>query len=552
VSGATADLPATVAETRAALGALVARLAPDRPPEPAPLPERPVVAVVGAPGRGRHALVAALLGLGETPGRAPLHLSADPGPDGDGRRRVAVPLLEELDLWLPARPAGAAWAVEEATAVLVLAAAGAPLGGEELDAIAALAGRVDTVVLAMTGIEAHRGWRTVLEADRDLLAERVPRLAGARWFPVSPVLARTAEDVDAPEAARLLRERCGIAELQRELHRLVARRRRMLGEANALRVLGTTLAAIALRADDTLAALAAPDADGAVARRRDDLIAARESLRGDHRVRWRADLAAARVASADLLGGRLRELAARARARIEEADRAALGELPDAVAAEVAALAAEVVDDLGARLRSLVHDTLAGLLPPAEIATLRVPEPARPRAAPAPPGRRPEDRLLVVAGASGGLGLSRLALLPLLAVPVAPALSAALVPVSVGLGLGAAGWLARSRRLAADRAHLRQWLGEALAEVRGDLERVLADALIDAEREVTLALDAALASRARELDEAVAAVDRAVRTDGVRRAEAAREARRVAAEARAGRDRAEELLIRMAHLRDRG
>ena len=31
-------------------------------------------------------------------------------------------------------------------------------------------------------------------------------------------------------------------------------------------------------------------------------------------------------------------------------------------------------------------------------------------------------------------------------------------------------------RLAADRAHLRQWSVEALAEVRGDLERVLADA----------------------------------------------------------------------------
>lgn len=549
---ATTDLPTTVADTRTGLEALVARLAPDRPPGHPELPGRPVVAVVGAPGRGRHAVVAALLGLGETPGRAPLHLTAEPGPDGDGHLRVAVPLLEELDLWLPARPAASAWAVEEATAALVLADAGAPLGGDELDAIAVLAGRVDTVVLAMAGIEAHRGWRTVLDADRDLLAERVPRLAGARWFPVSPVLARTADTLDAPDAARVLRERSGIAELQRELHRLVARRRRMLGEANALRVLGTTLAGIALRADDTLAALAAPGADDGVARRRDDLVAAREALRRDHRVRWRADLAAARVASADLLGGRLRELAARARARIEEADRAALGELPDAVAAEVARLAAEVVDDLGTRLRALVHDTLAGLLAPAEIATLRVPEPVPPRTAPAPPGRRPEDRLLVVAGASGGLGLSRLALLPLLAVPVAPALSAALVPVSVGLGLGAAGWMARSRRLAADRAHLRQWLGEALAEVRGDLERVLADALIDAEREITLALDAALASRARDLDEAVAAADRAMRTDGARRAEAAREARRVAAEARAGRDRAEELLTRMALLRDRG
>jgi len=158
----------------------------------------------------------------------------------------------------------------------------------------------------------------------------------------------------------------------------------------------------------------------------------------------------------------------------------------------------------------------------------------------------------VVAGASGGLGLSRLALLPLLAVPIAPvALGAALVPVSVGLGLGAAGWVARARRLAADRAHLRQWTAEALAEVRGDLDRVLADALITTEREVTLALDAALEHRARDLDDALAAAERAVRHAGADRTAADRAAAHTAAEALEGRDRAETLLRRLAALRDR-
>lgn len=549
-----AELPAVVAETRAGLEALLARLEPDRPIAVPDLPERPVVALVGAPGRGRHALLAALLGVAEPPGHAPLrvrHEAHDAALAAAGETVVAAaaPLLDELDLWLPAR-GGVPWAVGGATAALVLTDAAAPLGQVELDVVAAVAERVDTLVFATTGIEAHRGWRTVLDADRALVAERVPRLAGAPWFPVSPVLARAAHDA-VGSTAEVLRERAGIAALHRELHRLVARRRRMLGEANALRVLAVALGDLARRCDDTVVAVAGAGAGDEVTRRRDELVAARTSLRRDHHTRWRGDLAAARIASADLLGSRLRGLAGTARARIEQADRAALAALPGVVADEVADLAAGVVDDLGARLRALVGATLADLLPPAEVAALRVPEPARARPAPAPPGRRPEDRLLVVAGASGGLGLSRLALLPLLAVPVAPVLSAALLPVSVGLGLGAAGWMARNRRLAADRAHLRQWLAEALADVRGDLERVLADALVDAEREVTLALDAALEARARDLDGALAAAEATLRRSGAERAEATGAARRAAAEARSGRDRAEALLARMAQLRDR-
>ncbi len=163
-----------------------------------------------------------------------------------------------------------------------------------------------------------------------------------------------------------------------------------------------------------------------------------------------------------------------------------------------------------------------------------------------PSPRRP-DRLLVVAGASGGLGLSRLALLPLLAVPVAPVVGAALVPVSVGIGLGAAGWLAHSRRRAADRAHARAWLSEALTQARADLERVLVEALIAAEREITLALDRALDRRAREVDAALRGVGEQVRraADGHAREVARAEAARRAAV------RAETVLARLAAARDR-
>ena len=541
------DVPAEVARTREALTTLLARLDPDAADRAAapPPPARPTVVLVGAPGRGRRELLAALLGLDEVTVE---HATHDD---------LGVPLLEELDLVVPARgPDPGSWPVDGATAALVLADAAAPLGAEELDALARAAGRVDTVVFALTRTEAHRGWRTVLEADRALVAEHVPRLAGAPWFPVSAELARRAGTA-TPAAAEALRRRSGLAALQRELHRLVARRRRMLAEANALRLLAAGLDGVAARADATRSALRAPaDGVGDLARRRDELLAARAALRRDHHTRWRADLAAARVAAADDLAARVRALATAMRGRIDDADRAGLAAIPRDLAAEVETLAAAVVEGLGTRLRGLVAATLADLVPAGELPSLRVADlgsdVAEPGLVPPPRTRPAEDRLLVVAGASGGLGLSRLALLPLLAVPIAPvALGAALVPVSVGLGLGAAGWVARARRLAADRAHLRQWTAEALAEVRGDLDRVLADALITTEREVTLALDAALEHRARDLDDALAAAERAVRHAGADRTAADRAAAHTAAEAREGRDRAETLLRRLAALRDR-
>ena len=528
-----AGLPAEVAAARAEVERALAEAGVPGPAEPGTGP--PVAALVGGPGRGRRALAAALLDL-PADGVGPGVTRIAAGPVAGGLT-VDVPLLEDLDLALPVRAPDGGWDPgPDASLLVVVAGAGAPLDAGELDALAAAAGVVDGAVFALVGTEAHRGWRTVLEADRDLVAERVPRWADAAWFPVSPVLAAAARGTGTD--GEPLRRRAGIAPLQRHLHRLLARRRRMLDEANALRAGTTALAA--------LVTAAPPPPDDELRRRRASLESARAALRREHHVRWRAELAAARVGVLDDLARRLRALGVRHRDRLDTATRADLAALPELVAREVADEADAVVAALGERLRALVVETLAGLLPPAELAALRIPPPAPRPELPVPSPRRP-DRLLVVAGASGGLGLSRLALLPLLAVPVAPVVGAALVPVSVGIGLGAAGWLAHSRRRAADRAHARAWLAEAVTQARADLERVLVEALIAAEREITLALDRALDERARAVDAALRGVGEQVRraADGHARAVArAERARRAAA-------RAEAVLARLAAARDR-
>jgi hypothetical protein len=528
-----AALPAEVAAARAEVERVLADAGVPGPTAPGAGP--PVAALVGAPGRGRRALAAALLDLpadGVGPGVA--RIAAGPVAGG---LTVDVPLLEHLDLALPARAPDGGWDPgTDASLLVVVVGAGAPLDANELDALAVAAGVVESAVFALVGTEAHRGWRTVLEADRDLVAERVPRWADAAWFPVSPVLATAARGTGTDGEA--LRRHAGVAPLQRHLHRLLARRRRMLDEANALRAGTTALAALVTPA-------AAP-ADDELRRRRTTLESARAALRREHHVRWRSELAVARVGVLDDLARRLRALAVRHRDRLDTATKADLAALPELVAREIADEADAVVAALGERLRALVVETLTGLLPPAELAALRIPPP-RPRPElPVPSPRRP-DRLLVVAGASGGLGLSRLALLPLIAVPVAPVVGAALVPVSVGIGLGAAGWLAHSRRRAADRAHARAWLAEAVAQARADLERVLVEALIAAEREITLALDRALDERARAVDTALRGVGEQVRraADGhAREVARAERARRAAA-------RAEAVLARLAAARDR-
>ncbi len=498
----------------------------------------PVAALIGAPGRGRRALAAALVDLpADVVAPSVTRLAAGPAAPADpGTLAVDVPLLDELVLGLPARGRDGRWDPgPDASALLVVAGAGAPLDADELDALAAAAGVVETAVFALVGTEAHRGWRTVLQADRELVAERVPRFTDAAWFPVSPLLAARARGTGAD--GEPLRRHAGIAPLQRHLHGLLARRRRMLDEANALRAGATALASLP-------APTVAPTGD--LRARRAALEHARSSWRREHHVRWRAELAAVRLAVLDDLGRRLRALGVRHRDRLDAATRADLTDLADTVAAEVTAAAEAVVADLGERLRALVVDTLAALLPPEELTALRIPPPDPRPDLPVPSPRRP-DRLLVVAGASGGLGLSRLALLPLLAVPVAPAVGAAMVPVSVGLGLGAAGWLARSRRRAADRAHARAWVSEALAQARADLERVLGEALIAAEREITLALDRALDRRAHEVDAALRDVGEQVRLAADTRA---REAARAEQACRAA-ARAETVLARLALVRDR-
>lgn len=112
--------------------------------------------------------------------------------------RAPIDLLDELSLVDTPGVGGlesahgdlALEAVSSATAVVFVADASAPLTRGELDFLGQVGDRVETVLLALTRTDRHRGWRQVLDEDRKLLAEHAPRFADAPIHPVSPRLDR--------------------------------------------------------------------------------------------------------------------------------------------------------------------------------------------------------------------------------------------------------------------------------------------------------------------------------------------------------------------------
>jgi predicted GTPase len=484
-----------------------------------------------------------------------------------------VPLLERLTLVDTPGVGGldaahgelAAEAAASATALLFVVDAGAPLTRGELAFLQRLAEHVETVVFALTKTDLHRGWREVLEANRSLLAQHAPRFAAAEFHPVSARLFEAAfSPAGAPnqDVATLLRERSGIAELQTALQRHVAGRAAMLGEANLLRAVSTALAGLIAKLEAEQRALASAEHGEASAdvlrERRDELTAERRSSGRSWQLRLRGEIQRARVESLHEVAGQIRHAQAWFRRAIDEADRNTLAQLPYQVDAALQMMSARVGSALAHRLSRVAETALAELFTPEELGAVHAEFARRGGARPGPPivlrppDRRPggtEDKLLVAMGVSGGLGVGRVAALPLAGLGAAAGLI--VLPVSIVLGLGAGWWMARARRHSADRQHLKQWLADVLADARSALDQVVAEQMIDAEQQLSLALDEALGRRVAAIEDELREVDRALRMDAAERNRELQAARKRLAEATAGRQKVELLLGRIRELRDR-
>ena len=306
------------------------------------------------------------------------------------------------------------------------------------------------------------------------------------------------------------------------------------GHRNALRVLVTGLAEAAERRVDRRrhAGHRGKATEAVLGRRADELAGRRRELTGESSRESRAELTALRMATTQRLDDARRALRDQARDHLDQADRTGRARFPELFAGAATQLGEAALAEFDTNLT----ERFDGRADPPEDAA-RPDPPAPAIVLPGRSGRSAlEERVIPVLGASGGLGLGRYLMPPVL--EAFPAAQGVVLPLAVGAGVAAACWLARARHASADRSRLVQWVAEVLGDVRAATDAALTERALAADRRLV-----ALGERAADevLDE-LRAHDRLTRRVAVRRAELATTDRTAQAELAAALDRADRLL----------
>ncbi|MGB3440210.1 MAG: dynamin family protein [Actinophytocola sp.] len=443
-------------------------------------------------------------------------------------------------------------AAASATALLFVVDASAPFTSGELNFLATVGESVETVVFALSKVDQYRGWRQVLEDDQALLAEHAPRFAGAKFHPVSARMYDMAAKAPNPEAAAMLRERSGVEELRAALETLIGGRSAMLGEANTMRALSTALSELQVRLEAEKRALSTGEDEAEKLRaRKDELTSERRSSTKGWQVRMRSEIQRTRVENNHEVQRQMRDVQSWFRQAIDAASKDKLRELPPQVDVALQMVSGRISQAVAYRLNQVAETVLGELFTADELSVIRAQfartgSPIIVRQA----ERRPpttEDKLLVFMGVTGGFSAGKLAVAPLAGLVIAPVL---LVP-TIAIALGAGWWLSKTRKHSADKQHMKQWLGEAIADARSTVDQLLAEQLIEAEQQLSLSLDEALGKRIAGIEEELREVDKALRLDTAERTKRLNAVNKRLTDVTAGRDRAEKLLGSIRAVRDR-
>jgi len=222
----------------------------------------------------------------------------------------------------------------------------------------------------------------------------------------------------------------------------------------------------------------------------------------------RGQLHLARVDLMTDVGGRIRAVHTAARGELDRLRRSELGDYPERLQQAVTELTIAVDATIDQRLSELAA-RLDNSADSANGGAPRWRDPA-PRVGPDPDPRHRgvEDHLMIALGASAGVGIGRLLVAPF---SLVQALDFASVPVTLLIGAGAAGWVVRARRQVADRAHLRQWVSDALVNVKAQLEQRVATALVESETALSDRVLRSSTTRIVEIDSRVAELEARLR-----------------------------------------
>jgi GTP-binding protein EngB required for normal cell division len=543
-------------------------------------PKKPSVVVVGETNRGKSSLVNALLSM---PGLSPVDAdvatatylvfehaeqwAAHELPEGQLPPRYVevsgpVPLLDRVSIVDTPGVGGldslhgelALEAAANATALLFVVDASSPFTSTELQFLRNMGDRVETVLFALSKVDGFRGWREVLEADRQLLTQYAPRFADAVFHPVSARMFESAVKAPTEQMAAMLRERSGIAALQGAMQQMLIGRSAMLGEANTLRALSSALGEQKAKLQAESRALSAGEAEAEHLRaRRDQLTAERRTSTRGWQLKLRGEVQRTRVEIGHESNRQMRDAQAHFRKVIEAAKRDELAGLPPQVDIALQTMSQRISMALTERLNRVTNVSLSELFSAEELDVIRA-QFARAGGPPVilrPPEKRPptaEDKLLVFMGISGGVGAGKIAALPLAGVAI---LNPVVLPATIIIGLGAGWWMARTRKHAADKQHTKQWLVEAIADARSTLDQLVAEQLIEAEQQLSMALDEALGRRIDAIEAELKEVDKTIKMGAQERAKKITVVSKRLREVTEGRERAELFLSKIRSLRDK-
>lgn len=368
-------------------------------------------------------------------------------------------------------------AASAAVVVFVLDAS-APLGRRALADLAPVL-ESTTVAIVVNKIDVHRGWRDVQRAVAQSVDDVVPRAVEVSFFPTAAKLAERSRVAIDPRMRESLMKDSGMDALLDFVAEGMARSPALLRERtfdSAVRA-----AAVGARREIVDKARSVTSASTTVGLRaeRARLAELRDRVRTERSAALRSRLALVRAETVHELGEAVRAFVASARDSIDKADRSELRHLQSHLTEGLDVVAADVESRLARRLAAIDADLgLDADLPPTDAMGLE-------RSEPPPRGRGLEDKMMVLVGASAGVGLGRIVVSPL---SMLPALDIAVIPISLALGALCAWWLVGSRRLVADRAHLRGWIADAAVSSKSALESHALGRILAAETALTAAV----------------------------------------------------------------
>jgi hypothetical protein len=444
-------------------------------------------------------------------------------------------------------------AAASATALMFVVDASAPFTVGELNFLHNVGDRVETVIFALSKVDAYRGWRQVLEANQALLREHAPRFADATFHPVSARMFDMAAKAPNPDAAGMLKEKSGVNALAEALQELVIGKAAMLAEANTMRAITTSLDELKVKLQAEARALTTGADEAKTLRtRKEELAAQRKSSTRGWQVKLRSEIQRARIENNHEVSREMRDMATWFRQAIDGTDKEALAALPGEVDAALQLVSGRVSESVGTRINRISDIVLTDLFSPDELTMLQAQYARGDRQAVMlrTPEKRPgtaEDKLMVMMGVSGGIGLGKLATLPigLFGAAAAGTLGVIVAPVTIVLGLGAGWWIAKTRKHAQEKQHMKTWLTDAIADAKATLDQLVADQMIQAEQELSLALDDALARRIGAIEDELREVDKAMRLGATERSKRLTVVNKQLADVESGKERADALLTRI-------